>query len=110
MLFCVTANYTPKGLNAMRENPNTDRKAAFEKLVSAAGGKLVGFYFTGAEGPGALTIFDADPVAAAAITGTVASSDAVRDVKMMRLWSNDEAKAVRAKRVEIHATYKAPGQ
>jgi uncharacterized protein with GYD domain len=110
MLFCITANYTPKGLNAMRENPNTDRHAAFEKLVTAAGGKVIGFYFTGAHGPGALTIFDADPTAAAAITGTVASSEAVRDVRMMRLWSNDEAKVVRAKRAELHASYKAPGQ
>lgn len=110
MLFCISANYTPKGLDAMRENPNTDRKAALEKLVSAAGGKLVGFYFTMAEGPGAFGIFDADPASAAAITGTIASSDAVRDVKMMRLWTNDEAKAVRAKRVELHAAYKAPGR
>ena len=94
----------------MRENPTTDRKAAFEKLVATAGGKLVGFYFTATEGPGALTIFDTDPVSAAAITGTVASSEAVRDVKMMRLWSNDEAKTVRAKRAELHAAYKAPGQ
>jgi len=110
MLFCITANYTPKGLNAMRENPNTDRKAAFEKLVSAAEGKVVGFYFTAAEGPGALTIFEADPIAAAAITGTVASSDAVHDVKMMRLWTNEEAKVVRAKRAQLHTAYKAPGQ
>jgi len=110
MLFCITANYTPKGLTAMRENPNTDRKAAFEKLVAAAGGKVLSFYFTLAEGPGAITVFDVDPVAAAAITGTVASSDAVRDVKMMRLWSNDEAKAIRAKRAELHSAYKAPGQ
>ena len=110
MLFCITANYTPKGLNAMRENPDTDRKAAFEKLVSAAGCKVVGFYFTAAAGPGALTIFDADAVSAAAITGTVASSDAVSHVRMMRLWSNDEAKTIRAKRAELHNAYKAPGK
>lgn len=110
MLFCISANYTPKGLDAMRQNPNTDRKAAFEKLVSAAGGKTVGFYFTTNEGPGAFGIFDADPTSAAAITGTIASSDAVRNVKMTRLWTNDEVKAVRAKRVELHNSYKAPGQ
>jgi hypothetical protein len=28
MLFCLTAEYTPQALNAMRENPNTDRRAA----------------------------------------------------------------------------------
>ena len=38
MHFCLTANYTPKALNAMRENPNTNRREAVEKLVTAAGG------------------------------------------------------------------------
>jgi hypothetical protein len=41
MVFCLTADYTPQALNAMRENPNTDRRAAVEELISAAGGKLI---------------------------------------------------------------------
>jgi hypothetical protein len=41
MLFCLTADYTPQALNAMRENPNTDRRAAVEQLLAAAGGKLM---------------------------------------------------------------------
>jgi hypothetical protein len=41
MLFCLTANYTHKALDAMRENPNTNRREAVEKMVTAAGGKLV---------------------------------------------------------------------
>jgi uncharacterized protein with GYD domain len=110
MLFCITANYTPKAMNAMREKPNTNRQDAVEQLVKAAGGKLVAFYGTMADGPGALTIIDVDPVAAAAITGTVASSDSVQNVKMMRLWSHDEIMAVRQKRIQLHGSYKAPGQ
>lgn len=109
MLFCLTANYTPKALDAMRQNPNVDRKAAFETLVGAAGGKVVGFYYTTAEGPGAIGIFDCDPIGAAAITGTIASSDAVKDVKMTRLWSNEDVVAIRRKRAEIYSAYKAPG-
>lgn len=35
-----------------------------KKMVAAAGGKLVEMYGTMAEGPGAMVIFDADPVAA----------------------------------------------
>ena len=108
MLFCITANYTPKALNAMLENPSLDRRAAVDKLVTAAGGKLVGFYGTLVDGPGALTIIDVDPVAAAAITGTVAASDGVRNVKMMRLWTGDEVMTIRKKRAEIHGSYKAP--
>ncbi len=53
MLFCITANYTSKALNAMRENPKTDRRAAVEQLVTAAGGKVMSFYYTTADGPGA---------------------------------------------------------
>jgi hypothetical protein len=53
MLFCLTVNYTPKALDAMAKNPNTNRREALEKLVTAAGGKLVAMYGTIAEGPGA---------------------------------------------------------
>ena len=52
MLFCLTANYTHKALEAMGKNPNTNRREAVEKLVNAAGGKLVDMYGTMAEGPG----------------------------------------------------------
>ena len=31
MLFCITANYAPKVLNAMRENPSTNRRDAVEQ-------------------------------------------------------------------------------
>ena len=110
MLFCITANYTAKALNAMRENPKTNRREAVEQLVKAAGGKLVEMYGTMVDGPGALVIVDVDPVAAAAITGTVASSDGVQNVKMMRLYTHDEIMAVRQKRVQLHGSYKAPGQ
>jgi uncharacterized protein with GYD domain len=46
MLFCLTANYTPKALEAMRDNPNTNRREAVVQLVVAAGGKLVAMYGT----------------------------------------------------------------
>ena len=58
MLFCLTADYTPQALNAMRENPNTDRRAAVEQLLEAAGGKLVAMYGRASNGPGAMVIFD----------------------------------------------------
>ena len=49
-------------------------------------------YGTMAEGPGAMVIFDADPVAAGAITGVAASTDGLRDVKVQRLFSGDEVR------------------
>ena len=44
MHFCMTAQYTPKSLNAILENPNTNRQEAAKKLVEAAGGKLISMY------------------------------------------------------------------
>ncbi len=110
MLYCITANYTPKALNAMREDPNTNRREAIEKLVNAAGGKLVAMYGTMSDGPGAMAIFEADPTAGGAIAGTIASSDAVQNVKVQRLFNREEVVAIRQKRAQIHASYKAPGK
>ena len=110
MLFCLTANYTHKGLDAMAKNPNTNRREAVEKMVDAAGGKLVDMYGTIAEGPGAMVIFDADPIAAAAITGVGASTDGLHNVKLQRLYTRDEVVAVRQKRVQIKGSFKPPGK
>jgi uncharacterized protein with GYD domain len=110
MLFCITANYTAKALNAMAENPNSDRRAALEKLVTAAGGKLVGLYFTTTDGPGAMILVDAEASAVAAMVSTVAATDSVRDIKMTRLWTNEEVTAIRKKRIELSKSYRPPGQ
>jgi len=110
MLFCITANYTPKALEAMGKNPNTNRQEAVQKLLTAANAKLVAMYYTIADGPGAMVIFDADPSSAPAITSVVASSEAVQNIKLQRLFSGDEVGAIRQKRVQLQASYKPPGQ
>ena len=110
MLFCITANFTPEAMNAIRQNPKSNQRDAVEQLVKAAGGKLVGMYGTMANGPGMLAIMDVDPIAAAAVTGTLASSDGFQDIKTTRLFTQDEVTASREKRVQIHASYKPPGQ
>jgi uncharacterized protein with GYD domain len=109
MLFCLSANYTPKALEAMGKNLS-NRREAVEKLLTAAGGKLVAMYGTIADGPGAMAIFDIDPAAAPAVVGVVASSDAVHNVKMQRLFSGEEVAAIRQKRTQLQAHYKPPGQ
>jgi uncharacterized protein with GYD domain len=108
MLFCITANYTPKALEAMGKNPKANRREAVEKLVTAAGGKLVAMYGTIAEG--AMVIFEADPAVAPAIAGVAASSDGVTNVKYQRLFSGDEVRAIRQKRAELQKSYRPPGK
>ena|SRR5436190_22326140 len=110
MLFCLTATYTPQALKAMRENPNTNRREAVGQLLEAAGAKLVSMYGTIGNGPGALVIFDADPVAAAAVTGVAASSDGVQNVKIMRLLAQEDVVAIRQKAKQIQGSYKSPGK
>ena len=78
--------------------------------MTAAGGKLVGMYGTIAEGPGAMVIFEADPAVAPAIAGVAASSGAVTNVKMQRLLSGDEVRAIRQKRTELQKSYRPPGE
>jgi len=108
MLFCLSVNYTPKGLEAMGKNPKTNRRDAVEKLLKTAGGKVVSMYATIADGPGAMVIFD--PAVAPAIVAVAAASDAVHNIKMQRLFTTDEMMAIRAKRVELQAAYASPGQ
>ena len=109
MLFCLTANYTPKALDAMAKNPTASRREAVEKLVTAAGGKLVAMYGTIAGGPGAMVIFDIDPAAAPAVVGVAASSDGLHNIQTQRLFSGEEVMAIRQKRAQLQASYKPPG-
>ncbi|MGC2331920.1 MAG: GYD domain-containing protein [Candidatus Acidiferrales bacterium] len=110
MLFCLTANYTPKALEAMGKNPNSNRREAVEKLVTTAGGKIVAMYGTIAEGPGAMVICDIDPAAAPAVVGVAASSDGLQNVKVQRLFTGEEVMAIRKTRAQLQGAFRAPGQ
>ena len=111
MLFCLTADYTPQALNAMRENPNTNRQAAVEQLLSAAGGQLVAMYGRATNGPGVMVIFDVtDPAMAPAISGVAVSAGAIHHVELTRLFTMDEVKGIRERAGKLRGAYKPPGQ
>jgi uncharacterized protein with GYD domain len=111
MLFCLTAEYTPQALNAMRENPNTNRQAAVEQMLSAAGGKLVAIYGRATNGPGVMVIFDVtDPAMAPAITGVAISAGSIHHVELTRLFTMEEVAGIRQKAGQIRGAYKPPGQ
>lgn len=110
MLFCLTAEYTPQALNAMRENPNTNRQAAVEKLLAAAGGKLVSMYGKATNGPGTMIIFDvADPDMSAAMTGVAVSAGTLQNVHLTRLYTMEEIAGIRQKAKQIRGAYVPPG-
>jgi uncharacterized protein with GYD domain len=111
MLFCLTADYTPQALNAMRENPNTNRQTAVEQLLAAAGGKLVAMYGRTSTGPGVMVIFDVgDPAMAPAIAGVAVSAGTIQNVEMTRLFLMEEIADIRQKARQIRSAYKPPGQ
>lgn len=111
MHFCFTAQYTPQAINAMLDDPSTNRHEAIKKLVETAGGKLVSVYSYGAEGPGVMVIIDVpEPSVAAAITGVAVAGGAVHNAKLTRLMTQDEVANVRQKAREIRAAYKPPGK
>jgi uncharacterized protein with GYD domain len=110
MHFLLTGQYTPRALNNMMENPTTNRAEAAKKLIEAAGGKLISMYSTPADGPSVLTIFDVpDPAAAPAICGVVVAAGTLQNVKLTRLFTQDEIMQVRQKASKLRASYTPPG-
>jgi uncharacterized protein with GYD domain len=111
MLFCFTGEYTPQALNAMGQNPGTDRQAAVTQILEAAGGKLVAMYGRTVNGPGVMVIFDVtDPDMAVAITGVAVAAGTVQNPQLTRLFTMTEVSTIRQKRARITAAYKPPGQ
>jgi len=112
MLFSLTVEYTSAALNAMRENPSSgNRTEAVTNLIEAAGGKVDRIYFRIANGPGAQVIFDVpDPQMATAITSVAVQGGAVQNVRLDRLFTQQEVVEVRQKVGRIRQAYKAPGQ
>ena len=109
MHFCMTGKYTPKALGNILDNPTTNRQEAARKVIESAGGKLVSFYGTTVEGPGALVIFDVpDPGAAAAISGVVVGAEVLQNVKLTRLLTQDEILQVRKHAVQARKAYQPP--
>ncbi|MBR0874068.1 GYD domain-containing protein [Bradyrhizobium tropiciagri] len=110
MHFCMTGQYTPRALNAILENPETNRQEAARKLIEAAGGKLVSMYSTATDGPGVLVIFDVpDPMTAPAVSGLTVTTGAMQNVKLTRLFTQDEIKQVRKNAVKLRSSYSPPG-
>lgn len=111
MLFAISGDYTAEALRAMTDQPISQRREAFSKMLDKAEAKLVAMYFTIASGPGAMAIIDVtDPLAAGAITATLAASGRLANVKVKRLLTDDEAGAIRGMRAELQAVYLRPGQ
>ncbi|MGY3529494.1 GYD domain-containing protein [Bradyrhizobium embrapense] len=110
MHFCFSGEYTPRSINNILENPATNRYEAAKKLIESGGGKLISMYSTAIDGPGVMVIFDVpDPNVAPAIAGVVVAAGAMQNVKLVRLFTQDEIKVVRQHAGKLKAAYSPPG-
>src|SRR5690242_14691983 len=110
-LFCISSDYTPEAITAMRNNPNTNRREATEQLLEAAGAKLVAMYGRTENGPGTLVIFECNDLhMVPAILRVAKSSGAGENIRIQRLVSMDEVVTIEQNAQKLLGAYKAPGQ
>ncbi|MBM7485472.1 uncharacterized protein with GYD domain [Bradyrhizobium sp. USDA 3686] len=109
-IFASPDNTHPALSMPILENPKTDRQEAARKLIEAAGGKLISMFSVAADGPGVLVIFDVpDPGAAPAISGLTVTAGTLQNVKLTRLFTQDEIKQVRQNAAKLRSSYTPPG-
>ena len=110
MLFCLTGQYTQRAIANLLENPTSNREEVARKLIEAAGGKLISFYSTPANGPSIMTIFDVpDPGAAPAIVGVVVGAGTLQNVKLTQLLTQEEVIELRQTAAKLRGSYTPPG-
>ena len=102
--FLIKATYQTDGARGLLKEGGTKRRAAVQKIVEAAGGKVEAFYYAYGEDD-AFIIMDLPDVAAGlAISLTVNASGAVR-VSTVPLIAPEELDAASKKGIK----YRAPG-
>ena len=86
-----------------------DREKAVRKLVEAAGGKLIGFYFTTGDSDFMLIVEGESESIIAAMLAT-ATTGMVTDVSTVRAWTGAEFKAIAEKAAKLKGDYRPPGK
>jgi uncharacterized protein with GYD domain len=102
--YLLEASYSAEGLHGLIKDTASGRKAAVQKAVKAAGGKLEALYFSFGDND-VIAISDLpDNVAAAALALAVGASGLVHGRTTPLLTVEEVDKAIKTK-----AKYKAPG-
>ena len=101
----LTQNYA-KGLLAAPE----DREPAVRKLIEAAGGKFINFYFTTGDSDFLLISEAKDAESIIAALMAAAAAGTISDVTTARAWTGAEFKAVADKASKAASAYRVPGK
>jgi len=108
MLLITQATYSQSGIQGLIEKPE-DRIVAIEKIVQAAGGKIVATYMTTGDYD-ILLIADYDDGEAAVALGMVAAaSGSVSNIKTIRAWTTAEFVSVAERASALASSYSPPG-
>jgi uncharacterized protein with GYD domain len=95
-----------KGLLAAPE----DREPAVRKLVEAAGGKFVSFYFTTGDSDFLLISEANEAEAIIAALMAAAAAGTISDITTSRAWTGAEFRAIADKASKAASAYRAPGK
>ncbi len=102
--YMFQASYTAEGMQGLKKDKGSGRKAAVQAAIKALGGKLEAFYFAFEADDVVLIAELPGNVAAAAVTTTTIASGAVtiRTTPLLTVAEMDEALGMEGK-------YRAPG-
>jgi uncharacterized protein with GYD domain len=95
-----------KGLLAAPE----DREPAVKKLIEAAGGKVLNFYFTTGESDFLLVTEADEGEAVIAALMAAAAAGTISDLTTSRAWTGKEFKAIAEKGSKAAKAYRVPGK
>jgi len=106
--YAVIGGYTSEAWAKMIENPG-DRVAAVRKVSEAVGAKLEQFFWSFGEDD-YLAIFEApDDITAGAVAVAVGSSGSLRNLRTIKLITQEEGRKLLEKAKAAKAVYAAPG-
>jgi uncharacterized protein with GYD domain len=101
--------FTQSYVKGLVEAPE-DREPAVRKLIEAAGGKLVSFYFTTGESDFETVAEANESESLLAAYMTASAAGTISDVTTVRAWTGAEFKAVAAKASTVAGAYRPPGK
>jgi len=101
--------FTQSYIKGLIEAPE-DREPAVRKLVEAAGGRMIDFYFTTGESDFLMVAEGGDAESLLASMMAASAAGTITDVVTVRAWTGAEFKTVAAKASAAVSAYRAPGK
>ena len=106
--YAVLGGYTAEAWAKMVENPGS-REAAVRKVTDAMGAKLEQFFWSFGDDDYLAIVECPDDVTAAALSVAVGSSGSLRNLRTIKLITQEEGRKVLEKAKSAKAAYAPPG-